>query len=123
MEASGYTNAVADIQGLLYISLVGRRSPREVRDLITSKIIRHARQNPRSCKIWRIVSKTVVLVCYIWIVLVLVICPVLSLLIVATCELGFWNQVEAESPTAIGQWSPWATVALKVAAAVISKYH
>jgi hypothetical protein len=123
MKASGYTNAVVGIQGLLYIGLVGRRSPREVRNLITSKIVRHAGQNPRSRKIWRIVSKTVALVCYIWMVLVLVICPALSLLIVATCELGFWNQVEAESPTAIGQWSPWATVALTVAAAIISKYH
>ena len=56
-------------------------------------------------------------------VLVLVICPALSLLIVATCEVGFWNQVEAESSTAIGQWSPWAAVALTVAAAIISKYH
>ena len=122
-EAKGYIAAIIGCQGLLYIGITGRRSPQEFRNLITYKIMRYAGRNLRSRQIWRAFSKTIALLCYIWMVLVLVICPPVALLAIVDSEIGYWNQVESEPFTAIGQWSPWAAVALTVAAAVISKYH
>ena len=129
------------VQGF-WAALNGRRSPAQVRDnfyIFVSGLTLWKRGTKRKnsetpdrlerkprlgfSSLQKPVAKYWALLVYAWAISITLICPPLFILNLVASELSLSQLIEAEPPTGIGQWSPWASTALILLAALIGQYH
>ena len=98
-----------------YTVCFGRRTPAQARGRFY-KFLRAKRCGVR-------LAQCLATYCYLWAVIMLILCPVVFLLNLTTIELYLNNFPESDPLIHVGAWSSWAATALVLIAALISRYH
>jgi len=103
----------------------GRRSPRQVRDLIWMGLTQNSPKNwPRVRTTQRAFAGFFAGFVYLGAWFVAILCAPGVLLNISVNELGLNAvDVDAEKPYMVGQWGPWCSTCLVLLAALIGKYH
>lgn len=123
-------------QGIWAVSF-GRRSPREVRDLVyfwlrrrkvpylTSDWAqqRNFRAHPRAVRIQRAASWFQALLVYLWAIFVTAICLPLLVIDVIASEIELAHVPQSESADHVGAWAPYAATGLVLFAAAVARYQ
>lgn len=103
----------------------GRRSPRQVRDLIWMGLTKSSPRNwPHVKTAQRAFAAFFAGFVYLGAWFVAILCAPGVLLNIAVNELGLIAvDIDSEKPYMVGQWGPWCSTCLVLLAALIGKYH
>lgn len=109
-----------------YTCLVGRSSPAQLRNQLFLTICCRDRGKSWARALQNFTAKYLAIVVYLISLSMLLISPPTSIINLVLRELHFrqapW-MLESESPTMLGQWSPWVSAGLALLGAVIVRYH
>ena len=118
-----FTMGVCPFQGA-YIFVSGGASPRQARNALFRFIV-----NRRFWKWWRplrsvavVTGAILAVVLYICAVVTMVLVPPVFILNIVSGELYLTAYPESDPLYGVGQWSPWASIALALLAAVLNRY-
>ena len=109
-----------------YSCLVGRSSPAQLRNQLFLTICCRGRGETWLNTTQNFTAKYLAIMVYMLSMAMLVISPAVCIANLVLRELYSLQApwvLESESPTMVGQWSPWVTVGLALLGAVIARYH
>ena len=122
---SRYTVPWIFLESLILLSF-GRRSPREIRNLIYLKLFLRGPQfeQPMLVAVQDWAVRVFAVLTYGTTVAMFILCPFLFAALVTWAEWTAWMfPPDAEFTNEAGQWQPWVIAGLVIFAAMIAKYH